>query len=396
MKKLICVCLILAMCGALLSCKSLLYSTSPLPDISPKEVEEKQVQVPGEVYSLQKYNDGLLLQYQKPEQNLTECCLGFWNENGTILWEWEISPTFDSLHLFGEEGIFLRTNSGFSFLNQDGSLLWEIEKFDGYMEMNVALPDHAGGVYLLGRDTVYHIDRHGQLATREPFEDMENLSALSGWPGADSGYWILGTRSDRDERFLAHVGADFRVIQTFELFEQQYPTVVFLPEENWILLYGQAYTVDSHKEYGFLYEIDYDCNQKQYMEFGRYVPRSAIRLKDGRWLVSSSNRARVADRVTLFSSDWKKSSTVPVKYWGTELFALDDGGFAIVGDRLSPGQPYEALFMSSFTRHQVDLVYERFNAAGKLTCRKTYSAESSNSGYGYRSFVDKDGKLFLF
>ena len=401
MKKVICGFLIFVLCGAITSCKNERDDFTPLSDISHKKVDEKHVRVSGEVYSLQKSGNGFLLQYSTQNPNKHYLC--FQDENNNVIWEHEISSTVDSLHLLGDDGTFIRTNDGFVCLDKNGPALWQIERFDDYFNMNAVFSDHAGGVYLLGRDlntdyqcTVYHIDRNGQIVSCEPFEKIENLYALFSWPGVDGGYWLSGTRSTADKPFLSKMDVNFNVIKTFEFLERQYPTIDFLPEDNRIILYGQAYTTDSHKEYGFVYEIDYNMNQKKYIEFDDYVPRSVIKLKDNRWLVSCYDREKATvDIVKLFNAEWEEISTIKIEYSFTTLFALDDGGFAIAGSRLLPGQPDGALFMNS-VRPKLDLIYERYNANTKLLCRKTYSAKNSNSGYGYHSFVDDNGKIYLF
>ena len=380
---------------------------APLPDISPTNIEEQQAAIPGETNSLKKWGDGFLLQYHKDRGE----SLCFFDETLSLVWEHEIRRTSESVYLFGDDAIFILIAKdgglGFARLDKSGSVLWETAKIDVLTDLIAAFPDQSGGAYLFGTDynnqqfTRYHIDRNGQIVTQEPFEIMGNVSALQGWFSDDGGYWLLGISGgiygNTDKRFLSRMDMDFNVINTFELLESQYPIIVFLPEDNRILLYGQAYKNDSSRaEYGFIYEFDYNMNQKKYLEFDDCVPNSVIRLKDGRWIVSCYDRENIAkDIVKIFDKDWKEVSDISIEYAVVQLFALDDGGFAIAGSRLSPGQPYGTLFLSS-VRPTLDLVYECYDAECKLTSRKTYSAQDSNSGYGYCAYVDKNGKIYLF
>jgi len=361
-----------------------------LPDISPKKVDAQQINFQGDF--LQKFNGGYLFEYSK--QYPVESYLAFLDAGYNLVWEHEINPTIGSLHPFEDEGIFVHTYGGYSYLNKNGSVAWKIEKLDDFFE--VALSDHEGGVYLFGRKMVYHINHQGQIKSQEQFKGIENLSALNGWSGVDGGYWLLGEKADIgiNKRFLSYLDADLNVKNTVELLEGQYPTVAFYPENNKILLYGQAYKND--KEYGFVYEVDYNLKQKKYFEFDDCVPHNIVKLKDGRWLVSSYTRENVAvDVIKLFNEDWKDVSTVHIEYAFTSLYALDDGGFAIAGGRLSPGQPYVSLFVSS-RPPKIDLIYERYDEKYNLKCRKTFSSQNSSSGYGYSSYVDTSGKIYLF
>jgi len=407
-KKVVCAVLVFVLCSVLVSSESNPGSFPSLPDISKDNVVEKRIDINSidinsEVYSFQKFNDVFLIQYQKKNSPQSFLCVLDGDCNPVM--DYPISSSMKSLHSLGDEGVFILTAGGYTdngcaHLDKDGRILWRMEERDGSFGVDAAFSDHEGGVYLFGNDDdhqciLFHIDRQGQIISREPFEKIENLSVTSGWPGIDGGYWLLGTRTT-DKSLLFHLDSDFNVEKIFEVLENQYPHVVFFPEDDRIFLFGQAYKSDPWTEYGFVYEIDYTMNQKNYLEFDDCVPRRIIRLKDGRWLVSCYDRENVAkDVVMLFNADWKEVSTINIEYMYADLFALDDGGFAITGSRLSPGQSYESLSMS-IVRPTLDLVYERFDAEGKVISRKTYSAEDSNSGYGSRAFVDTNGTLFLF
>ena len=391
MKKYVHIIVIFLLCLGLMSCNA---------------TDENTFDIPGNVFSVEKRDNGFFVQYQKQDSNYTYVC--FLNESGNIAWEHNISAASDSWNLLKNEDSFVRTadglkDNGFALLDKNGSLKWKIEKIDGYSDLNVAFSDNAGGVYLFGtnynangQSTLFHIDRNGSIVSQKPFAKNENISVLQGWYITDNERWILGERTDTNTRFLSCINADFNAIKTFELSKGQYPAVDFFPKEERILLYGQAYKNDSETEYGFVYEIDYHMNQKKYLEFNDCVSQSIIKLKDGRWLVSAYDRKKFTkDVVKLFSADWEETAALPVNYAFTRLFAMDDGGFAITGSSLSPGQPDEALYISS-VRPKLDLVYERYDAQSNLTSRKTYTAQNSNSGYGYYAFVDKNGRIFLF
>jgi len=380
---------------------------SRLPDVSPGLVSAKKLNLPREGYFYQKYENGYLAVCLSKESPVSSQTLCFMDENNQVIWEHPLSANSDSLQLLGEDGIFLRTEEGFSYLNTKGAEQWKIGKIADYHDV-VALSDHAGGVVLFGRDrefdyhnSVIHIDWHGQIVSREPYDKKEYFTALASWPGSDGGYWVYGTERDGDnfdKRSLSYCDADFSVIKIFEIPDKQYPTFDFQPGENRILLYGQAYTEDYNLEYGFLYELDFNTlGQKHYIEFEGRVPQGVTKLKDNRWLVSCYTRTPAnTSSASLFSSDWKELPiTLDTPYLAGNITALEDGGFAFAGARLSPGQGAYELYMSSQIP-KMDFVYERYSADGSLVCRKTFPAQDSPNGYGYTAYIDESGELYLF
>ena len=425
MKRFLCCVILFLFCGAASSCRttpdasaesSLEASTSAqlprvsadtddfpaLPNLSPETVTEKHFQVSGDIFALRKMDGGFLLQYSANNSHETFLCLQ--DEEGRILWRHEISASSDSVHFLGSDSIFIRTNDGFACLDQSGSVLWKTEKLGDFFDMNAAFSDHAGGAYLLGRDlldenrqcTLLHIDSAGKRVSQEPFRALGNSHARFGWSGAEGEYWLSWVQANTDKHFFTKMDSAFRVLATFALPENDYPEIAFLPEAQRVFLFGQAHTTTPQKISGFLYELDEQLNKKHAVAIDGYIPKSVIQLKDKRWLVNCwDGEDAASDTVKLFNAQWREVATIRLDYSFTTLFALDDGGFAVSGERLSPGQPYLALFVDS-VRPRLDLVYERYDAKAVLICRKTYPAENSSSGYGYSSYVDGSGKIYLF
>ena len=403
MKRIICGFLIFALCIALTACEKNTDEVSPPPSVSMEKteetVEEKQINLPGTATPMQKLGDGFLINYREPNSHDEYLC--FLDASSNIVWKHEILE-IDSFSLFEEDKIFLRNSNGLFFLNPDGSVLWKNAELlgDPSFYMDVAFSDHMGGVYLLGANlkndkqcTIVHINQNGQIVSQKPFEELKLFQAHSVWPKADGGYWLLGSLiSDSSTRYLlSYMDSNLNVIKTFSLMKNHYsPQILFSPESDQIIIYGQA-SNDAHENFGFLYELDYNFQQKQYVRYDDCYPENVVRLKDGRWLVSYGSN----NLLKLFSADWTDFSTININYWPDRILALDDGGFAITGNVLSPGQSPYTPYLSS-VRGKYDLIYERFDAECNLKFRKSYLSQNSNDGYMYYPFIDSSGNIFLF
>lgn len=342
-KKTICAIIILAMCVSLVSCAKISEDFPSLRDISADKVVEIRPQVEGDVSNIYKYGDGFLLNYTTHDPY--GIFVAYMDGMCEILWKHKIGYV-ENMRLFGDWDIYVHAEDNTSPLR---------------------------------------LSKNGQIETEEA--EISSAHGLSSFHGFDSEHWTLG------EGFLGYMNSEYEVVKQFDFLADQYPDAAFYPDDNSILLYGQAYK-DS-VEYGFVYEIDYDMNLKKYIEFENCVPRSVTKLGDGKWLISCYDRTNIErDSVKLFDSDWKETA-IDIKYGFTKVFPQDNGGFAIVGRRLAPGQPEGALYMGS-VRPKLDLVFELYDENHKLESRRTYPAENSNSGYGYTAYVDELGKIYLF
>jgi len=370
----------------------------------PEQVEIIRVDVPGDLSSLQPFNGGFLAQsYVQPDG---PAVISMLDSEGQALWTCEVEGYSEGIIPVGGDQILLKgMRREYTALDGDGNELWRRQVGDDhYVSSQVYLPDHAGGVYFFGRDTHtdqcqrLHISAAGEVRGPEPYTEIPNCSVLSGWAGEDGEYWLEVISGGSDEpRRVVRMDEALRPLARFELKKNQYPQVVFYPETNQIVLYGQAYRgsgVDGDwHEYGFLYEIDDDCKQVHYESFEGMVPGSVARLKDGRWVVSFYTRENAAIApVYLYSADWKQKTEININYGFTGITALDDGGFVILGAELAAGQPEAYLFMSS-VRPKMDVIYSRYSAAGELLCEKTFYAGDSKSGYGVYVLVDAPGRV---
>ncbi|MDR1465647.1 MAG: hypothetical protein LBJ11_10180 [Oscillospiraceae bacterium] len=304
----------------------------------------------------------------------------------------------------------------YDVLNAAGDLLWlwrreDLAAINGFSNFSVSAiaSDHRGGLLLLGHSydtekavplvgTLCRVAANGQVLGFEPFAPVPDSLLLEGWPGTEEDYWVIGSANDGHAdayRYLAHLDKNLQVIGTFALQESQYPWVCFLPEADRIVLYCQCYHYG--EEYGAIYALDTQLNQLAYLEFPDDVPSSVARLRDGRWVVTFFRRSSegIRDCVRIYDAAWNQIRSID-EIGFTEVTALDDGGFALIGSRLSPGQPSGALYINS-VQPKMDLIYHRYDTAGELVRSEIFAARDSRSGYGYAiARVDEQGTLGLY
>ena len=370
-------------------------------------VEVLPIGISGEVSAAMPFRGGYLAQSYDPQDETA--AISLLDSEGRALWTYQVEGYSEGMIPVGDDLILLKgMKREYTALDGEGNELWRRQVGDDYSIPEVFLPDHAGGVYVLGRgmgppyaDCLrWHISAAGEAQGPEPYTEIPNCSVLSGWVGRDGEYWLEVISGGADEpRWIVRLDEYLRPLVRFDLKKNQYPHPAFFPEANKIMLLGQAYrgsgAEGDWQEYGCLYEIDYDCSLLHSETFEGRVPSSAARLKDGRWVVSFYTREDAAlAPVSLYSADWKQETEIPIDYGFASVTALDDGGFVILGSRLAEGQPDSALFMSS-KRPKMDTIYSRYSAAGEPLCDKTFYAKDSKSGYGVYVLADTLGRVLV-
>jgi len=398
--------ILLVLCATLVACSDASSEKAAQTDKPMVEVVEVNIEFPYAADFVINYKDGYLIKYQK--ESILNTYLCFLDPNFKLVWEHAINTFGNTVTMLGDRGFLIITGStyndnGYARLDENGSVLWRIGKIPKF-ELVTAFLDSSGGVYLVGVDisgykktVMIYVNPRGKIEQKEPFAESRKTIPISGWQDSDNTYWISGSNGRGDYRSLSHWDEDLTYKGTFSAKYQQYFRVGYFPEADRVIISGQAYRFtfqDPWVEYGFLYSVNYDLKQKKYLEFDGALPRSIIRLEDGRWLVSiRDNDNLLKDVVKLYSPNWRLIKTIDIDFGYSYLYALDDGGFAITGRLLSPGYEYGDLFVSSFSP-SMDLVYARYDADCNLLCGKTYPAEVSKSGKGFCYFVDRAGVLY--
>lgn len=372
-----------------------------LEDISAKKVVKKDLKVTGETINAEKTSRGLFT--LSIDQDSGNSYLSFFNTENDKLWDYKFDTVIDQIKLTTDEYVLIHTRQGLLAIDYNGKESWSGEKFQEDFRDTAYFSDNNGGVFVLGQDDstsehacmLYRISGTGEVLSCKPYDRAGNISPIQVFNGLNNDYWLLGTSNGgTDIRFLAHLDSELNVDKKFNLKENQYPNVMLIPEQNSIILYGQAYKDNFKTEYGFIYVIGLNCSQKAYKTFDT-LPRSVIQMKDGRWIVSLSDRGNtMKDLVKVFDADWNEIKSVNIFYAFTELYVSDDGGFIITGLRLAPGQGYQAL-STDIVRPKMDTIYERYDSDGRLIYRETFFAEKSVYGNGYFSQVFYDGTLYL-
>ena len=386
--------------GLLLLCGACGRETGAVPE----QVEVIQVDVPGVLSSLRPFRGGYLAQsYAQPDWPSYVSLL---DSEGRALWKYEIEgDDWDALPLSDDLILLKGMKREFTALDSEGRELWSQQIGDDYSRPEVFLPGQDGGVYIFGcgmgapyaDSLLWHITTDGEVRGPAPYTEIPDCSVLDSWVGEDGDCWLVGSTAGDQWRFVVRLDENLHPVARFDLQPNQYLSEGFYPTTDPILLYGQAYrgsgAEGDWQEYGFLYEIDNDCNLLHSETFEGMVPNSAAKLKDGRWMVSFYTRENAAlAPVYLYSADWKRKTEIKIDYAFTSITALDDGGFVILGAKLAAGQPYAALFISS-VRPKMDTIYSRYNAAGELLREKTFYAKDSKSGYGVYALADTLGRV---
>jgi len=372
-----------------------------LKDISANKVTKKILNVSYNTFDVEKTSRGLFT--LSVDQSSSNYYLSFFDTEINKVWDYKFAIVSSPIALVTDEYILIHTRQELIAIDYSGKELWSIENFQQRFITTSYFLDNNGGLFMLGLDyntnehtcMLYHISNTGEVLSCNPYDKAGNISPLQVFNDSNNDYWLLGTRKGGpDIRFLAHLDSDLNVDKKFELKQNQYPNVMLMPENDNIILYGQAYKDNPWTEYGFIYEIDCDCNQLAYKTFDT-VPTSIIQMKDGRRIVSLYDRGNgMKDLVKIFDDDWNEIQNVNIQYCGTKLYNCDDGGFVITGFRLAPSQPYGALFRNC-VQPKMDTIYERYDSDGNLICRETFFAEKSVDGNGYFILVADDGTLYL-
>ena len=377
-----------------------------VPEQTEEPVEVLPIGISGEVSVAMPFRGGYLAQSYDPQDETA--AISLLDSEGQTLWTYQVDGHSEGMIPVGDSLILLKgMKREYTALDGEGRELWRRQVGDDYSIPEVFLPDNEGGVYALGRGMGlsyanylrWHISAAGEVHGPEPYTIVPGCSALDNWVGEDGSNWVVCSTAGDQWRFVARLDENLHPVARFDLQPNQYLFEGFYPTSDPILLYGQAYrgsgAEGDWQEYGFLYEINEDCNLLHKETFEGRVPNSAAKLKDSRWIVSFYTRENVATApVYLYSADWKQETEIPIDYGFASVTALEDGGFVIVGAKLAAGQPEAYLSMGS-VRPKMDTIYSRFNAAGELLCDKIFYAKDSKSGYGVYVLVDTLGRVLV-
>lgn len=365
-------------------------SYARLNDISPEKISERKLNVTGEIRDVQFADFGILVSSaNKPVKNVQY--IAFFDSNYQKIWEVKATLTFNRIKLFTKELTVIDTGEKLVAYNYKGDNLWNADSL-GDID-SAYFPDHYGGVFALVPDYTRspsacmqcHISNTGKLEETKNYEGIGDFSPLRSYI-VNQEKWLCG-ELDTNKRFLAKLSDDLKVEQIFTLKENQYPNVAFDYEKDRIILFGQAYE-DNH-EYGFIYTLDTDCRQKAYQTFD-LVPCSLVVLKSEELAVSFYDRSNmIKSHLRIFNTALKEIKTISIDFGFTELFRCEDGGFAVSGGRLSPGQPYSALVTDS-VQPDMDRIVARYNSKHTLLSRKNYLDKNS-----YNYFVTDDGTVLI-
>lgn len=386
-----------------------------LKDISADQAEVIHVPLRGALCSVRPDGDGYFLLLNSAVTRIDAEGQPLWNVAVSMghvtpwLWRDEV----DQLPWDGTVRMFLPRGDGFTIvrrpgdgkaymaLGQNGEPLWNAE-LSPVHEYTGFFPDHAGGVYVLESwvlrweesaeppKILWHISAEGEVQGPESFPLIpRNAAASNGWMGEDGSYWLLVSGLE-GESWLMRLDENFQVLARLDLRRGQELLCWQNLANNRTLLFSKSVGLDPCS---FVYVIDNDCNLLHYETIVEQGIHSATMLRDGQCVVSfSTNRDAMHSKVWIYSADWERKNEINVDYRTDFVTALEDGGFAVVGERLAPGQRRHEYLMLDGTK---DTVYSRYDAEGNLLCRKTFFAEDSADGYGFSAFATRSGQVML-